>query len=335
MANMPLLNLTNVGLTNEAYSTQQESIIRQALKVAEGLQPNAEIMEKIARYKRALAPHKKLPEDVLRHIFTLLCEDDPIIYPNPPAVALSYVCSAWRCIVLQMPHLWISVQVIMEKVLRWQSSIVNSKNNHKIRLAKMWLSRGGSLPRLLVVRSTSSRIYEPIKQLILPHPYRRLELSLYWMDLRCVWDIQPEYMMPLEILKIDCYFYLHPSPEFTLPLQAKMPNLTHLSLDRYIRLDFQTLGTNIPWHQLISLRLDSPIPFMTCLNVILRQGLTLTSCYLHPDANPDSTINPDLEPLVLPRILTIELCCYSFLLARAFDRWVETPNSVHRVITPA
>jgi hypothetical protein len=329
---MPLLNLTNVGLTNESYSEQQESVIRQALKIAGGLQPNAEITEKIARYKRALAPHRKLPEDVLRHIFTLLCEDDPNIYPNTPALVLSYVCSAWRFIVLQMPHLWISVKVIMKTDFR-QSYLISVKNDHKIRLAKMWLSRGGSLPRLLVLRSNPSRIHDPIKQLILPYPYRVLELSLYWMDLQWAWDIQPEYMVPLEILKIDCDSSgFQRFPEYTLPFQAQMPNLTHLSLDRCIRLDFQTLGTNIPWHQLISLRLDYPIPFMTCLNVILRQGLTLTSCYLRPDADPDSTINPDPEPLVLPRILTIELRCYGLLLAQSFDRWVETPNSLHRLI---
>ena len=56
-----------------------------------------------SRYRIALAPHKKLPEDVLRYIFTLSCTNAPDT-PDT-ALALSQVCSEWRHIALDMPLL--------------------------------------------------------------------------------------------------------------------------------------------------------------------------------------------------------------------------------------
>ncbi len=80
-------------------------------------------------------------------------------------------------------------------------------------------------------------------------------------------------------------------------------------------------------HTLASANLSQD--WLACLNVILRQGLTLASCYLRPDADP---IDPNAKPFVLPGIITIELRCRGFLNARIFDRCVKTPNSLRRVI---
>ena len=75
------LNLSKVGLSNSSYSAAEEALIQQVLIATErpciiakqariaAEEKLAELIEQVARYKIALAPHKRLPEDVLREIF--------------------------------------------------------------------------------------------------------------------------------------------------------------------------------------------------------------------------------------------------------------------------
>ncbi|KAF8344452.1 hypothetical protein F5887DRAFT_971279, partial [Amanita rubescens] len=96
------IDRSDVGVTND--SSEEEAVNRQALF----LEPN----EENAGYKaaQAFALHvTELPEDVLRIIFDLMCQSGSgarLTISTHPAMVLSYVCSAWRRIILEMPHVW-------------------------------------------------------------------------------------------------------------------------------------------------------------------------------------------------------------------------------------
>ncbi|KAF8216828.1 hypothetical protein K438DRAFT_1543592, partial [Mycena galopus ATCC 62051] len=69
---------------------------------------DALISAQIQSYRIALAPHKKLPPEVLAIIF-VNCVGTPIILPpspKEPALALAGTCRSWRSIILNVPNLW-------------------------------------------------------------------------------------------------------------------------------------------------------------------------------------------------------------------------------------
>jgi hypothetical protein len=349
---MHSLDLTKVGLTNESYSTEQEALIRRAIITVEQqhlyaevvpeqyrvtLAP-AEIAEEIARYRVALAPHKKLSEDVLRHIFTLACDgkagDAAVLNPATAntwaAVKLSYVCSAWRRIALEMPHLWIQIEVKMQDSSS-RADIINN-NDRKIQLAEMWLARGGCLPRTLFFSSSQDRNYDPMKQLVFPYSFRILDLSLYDRDLESLRNIEPKCMVSLEYFTI-CWMppRQYRRCQFSLPLPAKMPNLSHLCLDSCIEVNLEKLVTAVPWHQLTRIELSFPVPSMTCFNVILLQGMSLKYCILYP-AMDSHFVDTSAESIILPRMMNMTLHCTSTTDVQLFNRRVETPNARRRYI---
>lgn len=70
----------------------------------------AQLDEQIVRFRIAVAPHKKLPEDVLRYIFALSCADE-----SNAALVLSQVCSTWRRLVLDIPLLFQERALILNR----------------------------------------------------------------------------------------------------------------------------------------------------------------------------------------------------------------------------
>ena len=71
----------------------------------------AQLDKQVVRFRIAVAPHKRLPEDVLRHIFTLSCADSR---ESSTALVLSQVCSAWRRLVLDIPPLYHQRKLILD-----------------------------------------------------------------------------------------------------------------------------------------------------------------------------------------------------------------------------
>lgn len=331
------LDLCKVGLTNESYSAKEEALIRQALIDAE--KRPIELKERVARYRTALAPHKKLPGDVLRCIFTLVC-GTPVLQGDPhkattyDAMILSYVCSVWRRIVLDMPRLWIRVYLFIQPYSESQTPLIRI-NNSKIRFAKMWLARGGSMPRELCVHSgpDQSLLSDPVQQLIAPYPYRNLSLSLEQNKLQSLTCLPAGHMSSLESLYIDCRDSDKPDIQIHLPLPPRLPNLTCLFLCGCFAGYLDKLIMTVPWHSLKNLRLEFRIPSMTCFDVILRQGMSLINCHLLAAMDTTFSNLHMAEPLVLPKMRYLNLICDSEADARIFDRVVVTPAVSKRIIS--
>lgn len=58
------------------------------------------------------APINRLPEDVLRLIFTTLCNAQDPGVASREAVSLSHVCSYWRAVALSDTALWARVDIL-------------------------------------------------------------------------------------------------------------------------------------------------------------------------------------------------------------------------------
>jgi hypothetical protein len=75
---------------------------------------------RVAKYRAALAPHKKVPPELLVKIFLYACEDRSLSLPphnrTRPWV-ISQVCARWRQVALNEPRLWGDLSVTTDRVL--------------------------------------------------------------------------------------------------------------------------------------------------------------------------------------------------------------------------
>ncbi|KIL62373.1 hypothetical protein M378DRAFT_32747, partial [Amanita muscaria Koide BX008] len=74
-----------------------------------------ELVDRIERCRVALAPIKKLSNDVLRRIFIICCESPTELLSRDSKmmflITLCQVCSAWRGLALETPLLWSQIKL--------------------------------------------------------------------------------------------------------------------------------------------------------------------------------------------------------------------------------
>ena len=158
--------------------------------------------------------------------------------------------------------------------------------------------------------------------------------------------IPSEHMLHLHTLRIGCYhsyrpypfgFFHIPVPAGILCLPPQLPCLVDLTLCNCFGECREKLITTVPWHNLKELFLQFDIPATTCLNVILRQGMSLVSCALKPTSDAIFSSLPDIEPpVVLPRMDILALHCSSQVDVAKFDGLLLTPAaSIRSIVTYA
>ncbi|KAF8334426.1 hypothetical protein F5887DRAFT_1256715, partial [Amanita rubescens] len=290
----------------------------------------------------------EFPEGVLRIIFNLFCQlmrDSNFRILVSPVLTLSHVCSAWRRIILDMPQMWAQIPFFVRLHSTEDSCPRNDycMNYQKLRLIRLWLTRGGSHPRRELIvdhRNIHGRSSDVVEQLVAPFPFTRLILGLEFDDIITITKIPPEHMLHLQSPSIG-YRRKRPTlygtritiPAGTLRLPEKLPNLEILSLCDCFAEDLGKVVTAVPWHNLTQPRLQFDIPSTTCLNVILRQGTSLFSCHLKPTSDIAFSRLPDTEPLlVLSNMCTLALHCSSQADVAIFNRLVLTPKALVRHI---
>ncbi|PFH48764.1 hypothetical protein AMATHDRAFT_149178, partial [Amanita thiersii Skay4041] len=126
---MPGFSLVDVGKSNSLYTDEEISVIRRArfederkleeIEVSlQDLQAQRHtIQQRINNYNVAIAPHKKLPVEVMRSIFTLCAimqesieaANKHIKTADETQFTLLRVCRAWKQVAVAIPVLWDSV----------------------------------------------------------------------------------------------------------------------------------------------------------------------------------------------------------------------------------
>jgi len=98
-------SLANVDRKIEAAEAQLAQIVADSRCAIKQLQrERTSLEEKIARTLAYMSPIRRLPAELLRHIFIMNFEEYPCC-----AWILSSVCSQWRRLALSMPKLWSKV----------------------------------------------------------------------------------------------------------------------------------------------------------------------------------------------------------------------------------
>ncbi|KAG6818593.1 hypothetical protein H0H93_003690 [Arthromyces matolae] len=101
------------GLTNDDILTDLE-ISRGRLILAQAQEQLHRLSKHIATLEVALAPHKRLPNDIIIRIFEFFLRDEGE-KRIPPALILGRVCKLWRAISHSRPEFWGTISVNLEE----------------------------------------------------------------------------------------------------------------------------------------------------------------------------------------------------------------------------
>jgi len=280
---------------------------------------NAELLEKrsnhfnlVQRGKFALAPHSKLPLEIVREIishasrritipFKLKRSDTPKNNRKilPTQVILAQVCSAWRKIALSNPQLW--------RFFRINTCFEPSDITLEMVLELFSRARGSSLA-VIAVRTTklSPQAFQAI---IMSHQFSELKLKLSEEQLLQFYQLPTDDCVNLEVLSL--HIPLHEALDaISVDFHPdKYPRLKSLSM---LFRDGPAMRVSIvPWRQLTTLRLERI--YSSQLNM-LRQCVSLEECTLRITSN--SSID-SIGEIHLPSLLRFRVSGHH-LLFRVF-----------------
>ncbi|KAJ6514863.1 hypothetical protein C8R47DRAFT_1032468 [Mycena vitilis] len=303
------------------------------------------VSAQIQSYRIALAPHKKLPPEVLAIIFANCVETPIILPPSPqePALALASTCRSWRSIILSIPNLWNNIFLDFR----------GSKPVKLLEFAKLWLSRSNTLITLRnsTSRWTESRLREenvdPISYLVAPYSTRCREIDMRFLDA----SIDEFFTLPtgsierLEVLYLETLGFTMPFTQTSgEPLDVFR---SVLSLRRVLfstdlcSLDPEILG--LPWGQLTGLHFIATYIPPLAMHAILRESSSLLECSFSI-IQLDDTLASALDRLpecVLPALQSLmvefspDTIDYASFLRPLGGRSAPTPPSSRAPASPS
>ncbi|KAG6909221.1 hypothetical protein DXG01_001528 [Tephrocybe rancida] len=253
--------LENVaGITNQDILSDDEILRgRTLLKTYESLhRPEADASLRILRLHIALAPHKRLPEELMKQIFLVTSDSlnhgstilTPSAVEKSPWV-LGRVCSAWRHLSRSMAELWGTASITID-----ESTPVNLNLNLAIQ----------TLPAVCKVSVEVNNAYQSVKDVLVPHLSRINKLTWKAIDYPedVLWDLLPSYALSqMKLLEIHVpreKRSFDPIPTGAGPgciqlfgSSARLESLRLVS-------DTPNLLFDLPWRQLTSFTLITASP---------------------------------------------------------------------------
>ena len=224
----------------------------------------------IARYRIALAPHKKLPREMLHYIFHYVflgCNKfGPSLQDAP--LLLGRICSTWRRTVFRMPELWKDLHFFLENA---------HSRSQKVNAALMWFSRAGDLPLSLTLTDTSENPTpreDFVKKVIIPfsHKFRYLHLVLQSSQIKALFSLPIGSLDSLEELHVVAYTGPDPTPVLP-PWAPPISVFSPLARLRRIRIQLTPFVTpqtfRLNWDRLETFRCDSSLQSEDCHELLL------------------------------------------------------------------
>ncbi|KAF8057443.1 hypothetical protein FPV67DRAFT_1527502 [Lyophyllum atratum] len=279
----------------------------------------------------AIAPHKKLPPELISAIL-LLTYDQKASLKLPPTpydlkegpIFLSHLCSRWRQVVCSTPAFWHAVTFSGSRYLDLEGAAHTNKPLWSLDLAKDILSRG---TRVLKIDMIESCFALPpgvnlIENLLIPS-----STNIHHLTLICCPEVLEPFLSPsppsfqtLESLDLTCVW----TPDTPDQHRAcgivfsNAPSLKRVCIDTVMtgnwntRSDHQLQSLLIPWRQLTEVSLLGRRVDLADCSDVLRLCHALTKCCLESDADwPSNAICPDSQSqIILPALHTMELHIY-------------------------
>ncbi|KAJ7167090.1 hypothetical protein C8R46DRAFT_1096027 [Mycena filopes] len=272
-----------------------------------------ELRRSLEIYRRAVAPHKTLPVELLREIFRFCAATSDLNdisasnSNDEPPTSLCAVCSRWRTVALDTHELWSDVRVDFPE-RRNPVGLLHA--------VELWFSRSGTHPVTLDITATSpddGRIH----QLIVEYSGRFRSLSMNGLPLRSTLFTQPprafEQLETLDlVLDVDDDGTVVP-PLFANVVTPKLRSLTlHGSHDQISLTQLQ-----FPCHTLTCLDFRSRFGPISDYYLVLEEckSLITASFVLWED---DGDIRPATRVIFLPSLRELRVTTDLFREAVGF-----------------
>jgi hypothetical protein len=261
------------GRTNTLPSDEETAELRRRLPILEKelhrldidisllLAKRARLVSQIDRFTIAIAPHKRLPPELIGQIFRH-CVEGPAVLPladgkNDPRLTITQICSVWRRIAFDVAKLW-DVEFNFSSSIRLSPGSLGC-----VDLVAAWLSQCNStsislrvLPRNMrssTVNNNVKRLDHVVSSVVVPnaHRFRSLVLILSNRGVESLLSLPGDSFPAVEQLYIMYINSIHPD----IPTTA----FSHAS--RLCEVGFFSINPvdpilQLPWSQLTSLSIQ-------------------------------------------------------------------------------
>ncbi|KAG6910670.1 hypothetical protein DXG01_008714 [Tephrocybe rancida] len=287
-----------LGGLRQALVQHDARIARIQATLAELLDERKSYVLRIDKVKSAVAPHKKLPPEILFKIFTD-CSPPPLYIPPKHVRNVRHnitsnlefpmtVCSRWRQVALSSRDMWDDLDVSYP--VYTPTPVWTEKTKHITSLAQIVMLRG--------TRSVTIRIYgtrrillpeevEPIRNLVIPFAQQLTHITLgcsmpYLYDfLASSSPLFPALQSLTFRGEEDPTAPYNPDDEFELTMFKHCPNLRTLRINVFYLNFLSSLSQSdlqLPWNQLTKVNLQGTWIDLATAHLIFSQCTSLKSC---------------------------------------------------------
>jgi F-box-like len=287
---------------------------------------------RVAKFRAALAPHKKVPPEILSKIFLDACEDRPISLPphsRTRPLAISQVCARWRQVALNEPRLWNNLSITTNRRLG---------DPFPVRMRDVFVRSAGMGIALTIDRRQYTGAppeAATIIDIILPHLslFRYLDLTFHTKYFSPIFYCSPGSIDSLESVRMNLdwpqwdIFDPFIGHKQTMTLFAGARSLRGVEIrschgyDRSYMLTWNVL--DLPWAQLTFLHLGPGVVVALSLaHDILEHSPQLVDCMLHltygPGWNPIRPRDPVPGPIICPDLTSFSVFFRNRLITDEF-----------------
>jgi len=269
-----------------------------------------------------LSPIRRLPMEVLGHIFSYCCNNRFNLTSSMRKSRNSFlaVCSRWREVGLSAPQIWSVVDLeFIHHPQKDQLKYVQAALN-------LHLSRSRACP--LDIRINHSRMlgkYEKkLAQTLVHHSNRWKHLSFESLNLEPFMSLA--HLPMLETLQINVYV---PPPHIKAMFPAKLPNLRHFSAPAFPG----NVDAIVPWENLTNLEMDltpdaSFLGETSILNVVEQCTNLRTLTYNNVDHLINLEYANQIRALIVPQVSSSVTDLKIFLAGDAVKSQINLLGSI-------
>ena len=273
-----------------------------------------QLTTEITEYRISLAPHKKLPPELLGKIFQYCVPDKtclpPGLYDSP--LLLCQVCRSWREVALGTPTFWNRIAVEFKSSRRVRPI-------NLLDMAKIWLSRSGvTIPLSIALdvdhaHDDGGLGMSSVQALIRPyiHRCREITLRLPTISFRPFLQLSGGSAEILEVLDLQCIDRVDLDRSWSDIIDVFVSANRLLHSVTFTRTNDMFRGPQLlrlPYSHLTHLRIvDTWINPDTC-HAMLRQCTNLVNCSMVAlPCHGFEQVLDELDPTVLPNLQQLRL----------------------------
>lgn len=253
----------------------------------------AQVEAQVLSYQTAIAPHRRLPPEILCEIFMQDASESlklptRLPYVNQPLHwNVSHVCSKWRRIVLKTPNLWNQFEILYRA---HRSSAVHVSTTQ---LVTEILQRTPEFPITMDLYLPSfvqlANHHDPVSSCVVTHSgrLRNLRIVATSNTLKPLYTLPPGSIDTLEEIDVK---YWGNQLQYPITVFEGAPNLRSVSL--FLANDYWPIidifAFRFPWSQLVRLKLWAVNITSSTAFDLLQRCPSLEDCQLPTIGNPPS-----------------------------------------------